>query len=64
MCLQAHKVIATNPNILRHLQQRYQYLLVDEYQDSSPVQVCGTQLHSYWTDWGILSVVMDWLDWT
>ncbi|KAK9812338.1 hypothetical protein WJX73_003315 [Symbiochloris irregularis] len=35
----AHKLMATDPDLLKMLQKHYQYLLIDEYQDSNPVQM-------------------------
>ncbi len=32
------ELLKTRPNILRHLQQKYQYILVDEYQDTNIAQ--------------------------
>lgn len=37
--LQAHNIVAQNADLLQQLQSSFQYLLVDEYQDSNPVQV-------------------------
>ena len=36
--LQAAQLLRTNPPALRRLQQEHQYLQVDEFQDSNPVQ--------------------------
>ena len=36
---QAHRLLVTQPELLTHLRAQYQYLLVDEYQDSNPIQV-------------------------
>lgn len=37
--MQAHRLLATNADILHRERERYQYLLVDEFQDCNPVQV-------------------------
>ena len=36
--LRAHELWLKNPQILRHYQQRFQYVLVDEFQDTNTIQ--------------------------
>ena len=36
--LRAHELWLKNPQILQHYQQRFQYVLVDEFQDTNTIQ--------------------------
>ena len=39
LLLFTYKIIATQPSELLKLQQRYQYIIVDEYQDTNQIQM-------------------------
>lgn len=36
--LKAYKLIQTNEEVLKEIQERFEFILVDEYQDTSPIQ--------------------------
>lgn len=38
LLLRAHELLLNNPDILKHYQQRFPYLLVDEFQDTNTIQ--------------------------
>jgi len=38
LLVQLHELLAVHPDVRRHLAQRHRYLMVDEYQDTNPLQ--------------------------
>ena len=47
-CMQAVEVLTNSPGALSQERAKVQYLLVDEFQDSNPVQVGLCRLYSAW----------------
>lgn len=46
LLFKTYKIFAENPDILDRFQDRYRYLLVDEYQDTNPIQYLWLKLMS------------------
>lgn len=44
LLLRAHELMLNNPSILQHYQQRFRYMLVDEFQDTNAIQYAWLRL--------------------
>jgi DNA helicase II / ATP-dependent DNA helicase PcrA len=44
LLLKSHKLLLTHPDILTHYQQRFRYILVDEFQDTNAIQYAWIRL--------------------
>ena len=44
LLLKVHRLWTTHPDILAHYQQRFRYILVDEFQDTNPIQYAWVRL--------------------
>jgi len=57
LLLRAHELLLNNPDILRHYQQRFPFILVDEFQDTNTIQYAWLRVLSGST--GCVSAVGD-----